>query len=112
MLGLAGSSSIIDCDVNHKYYEQNDIYVIAAGIARECYFGTNVRNVNMGPYFSALGAAQYLVRQKVKGIAASTAKVPGGDFNNLGVRSSPSRTTSRARRSSRSCRSTTARRWR
>jgi branched-chain amino acid transport system substrate-binding protein len=85
VLGLAGSSSIIDCDVNHKYYEQNNIYVIAAGIARECYFGSNVRNVNMGPYFSALGAAQYLVRQKVKGLAVSTGKLPGGDFNNLGV---------------------------
>ena len=71
VLGLAGSSSIIDCDVNHQYYEKNDIYVIAAGIARECYFGSNVRNVNMGPYFSALGAAQYLVRQKVKGLAVA-----------------------------------------
>ena len=85
VLGLAGSSSIIDCDVNHKYYEKNDIYVIAAGIARECYFGSNVRNVNMGPYFSALGAAQYLVRQKVKALVATTGKLPGGDFNNLGV---------------------------
>jgi branched-chain amino acid transport system substrate-binding protein len=85
VLGLAGSSSIIDCDVNHEYYEKNDIYVIAAGIARECYFGSNVRNVNMGPYFSALGAAQYLVRQKVKGLAVAGAKIPGGDFNNLGV---------------------------
>jgi branched-chain amino acid transport system substrate-binding protein len=85
VLGLAGSSSIIDCDVNHQYYEKNDIYVIAAGIARECYFGSNVRNVNMGPYFSALGAAQYLVRQKVKAIAVAGARIPGGDFNNLGV---------------------------
>jgi branched-chain amino acid transport system substrate-binding protein len=85
VLGLAGSSSLIDCAVNHKYYEQNDIYVIAAGIARECYFGTNIRNVNMGPYFSALGAAQYLVNQKVKKIVAATARVPGADFNNLGV---------------------------
>jgi branched-chain amino acid transport system substrate-binding protein len=85
VLGLAGSSSLIDCAVNHEYYEKNDINVIAAGIARECYFGTNVRNVNMGPYFSALGAAQYLVRQNVKSIVAATARVPGADFNNLGV---------------------------
>ena len=85
VLGLAGSSSIIDCAVNQKLYEQKDFYVIAAGIARECYFGTNVRNVNMGPYFSALGAAQYLVRQKVKSLAVATQKVPGADFNNLGA---------------------------
>ena len=110
VLGLAGSSSIIDCDVNHKYYEQNDIYVIAAGIARECYFGTNVRNVNMGPYFSALGAAQYLVRQKVKGLAVATAKVPGGGLQQPRRRPSwPRRTTSRPRRSSSRCRSPTAR---
>jgi branched-chain amino acid transport system substrate-binding protein len=85
VLGLAGSSSIIDCAVNQKLYEQKDFYVIAAGIARECYFGTNVRNVNMGPYFSALGAAQYLVRQKAKSLAVATQKVPGADFNNLGA---------------------------
>ena len=85
VLGLAGSSSIIDCAVNQKLYEQKDFYVIAAGIARECYFGTNVRNVNMGPYFSALGAAQYLVRQKAKALAVATQKVPGADFNNLGA---------------------------
>ncbi len=85
VLGLAGSSSIIDCAVNQKLYEQKGYYVIAAGIARECYFGTNVRNVNMGPYFSALGAAQYLVRQKAKSLAVATQKVPGADFNNLGA---------------------------
>jgi branched-chain amino acid transport system substrate-binding protein len=85
VLGLVGSSSVIDCAVNHKYYEQHDIYVIAAGIARECYFTTNVRDVNMGPYFSAEGAAQYLVRQHVKSIAVATARTPGADFNNLGV---------------------------
>jgi branched-chain amino acid transport system substrate-binding protein len=85
VLGLAGSSSIIDCAVNHKLYEEKGYYVIAAGIARECYFTTNVRDVNMGPYFSALGAAQYLVRQKVKSLAVATQKVPGADFNNLGV---------------------------
>ena len=39
----------------------------------------------MGPYFSALGAAQYLVRQKAKSLAVATQKVPGADFNNLGA---------------------------
>jgi len=85
VLGLVGNTSLIDCAVNEKYYKENDIYVIASGIARECYFGTNVRNVNMGPYFSAIGAAQYLVRQNVKKIVAATSRVPGADFNNLGV---------------------------
>ncbi len=35
VLGIAGSSSIIECDVNHKYYEAQNYYVIAAGIAPE-----------------------------------------------------------------------------
>jgi branched-chain amino acid transport system substrate-binding protein len=39
----------------------------------------------MGPYFSTLGAAQYLVRQKVKGLAVANTKAPGADFNNLGA---------------------------
>jgi branched-chain amino acid transport system substrate-binding protein len=85
VLGLVGSSSLIDCAVNQKLYEREHIYVIAAGIARECYFGTNVRDVNMGPYFSTLGAAQYLVRQHVKSIVSTTANVPGAEFNNLGA---------------------------
>jgi branched-chain amino acid transport system substrate-binding protein len=85
VLGFVGNSSLIDCAVNHKYYEDNDFYVIAAGIARECYFGTNIRNLNMGPYFSTLGAAQYLVRQGIKGLAVANTKTPGADFNNLGA---------------------------
>jgi branched-chain amino acid transport system substrate-binding protein len=85
VLGLAGSSSLIDCAVNHKYYEEHDIFVIAAGIARECYFGTNIRNVNMGPYFSTLGAAQYLARQKVKSLVVVNQKTPGAGFNNQGA---------------------------
>jgi branched-chain amino acid transport system substrate-binding protein len=85
VLGFVGNSSFIDCAVNHEYYEKNDLYVIAAGIARECYFGTNIRNLNMGPYFSTLGAAQYLVRQGIKGLAIANTKAPGADFNNLGA---------------------------
>jgi branched-chain amino acid transport system substrate-binding protein len=85
VLGLAGSSSLIDCAVNHEYYEEHDIFVIAAGIARECYFTTNIRNVNMGPYFSTLGAAQYLARQKVKSLVVVNQKTPGAGFNNQGA---------------------------
>jgi branched-chain amino acid transport system substrate-binding protein len=85
VLGFVGNSSFIDCAVNHEYYEKNDLNVIAAGIARECYFGTNIRNLNMGPYFSTLGAAQYLIRQGVKKLAVANTKAPGADFNNLGA---------------------------
>ena len=39
VLGIVGNTSLIDCAVNQKYYAKQDIYVIAAGVARECYFG-------------------------------------------------------------------------
>ena len=66
MLGFVGNSSLLDCAVNQKFYEERDIYVILAGVPRECFTTPNVAAVNMGPYYSALGAAQYLVRQEVK----------------------------------------------
>jgi branched-chain amino acid transport system substrate-binding protein len=71
--------------VNHKTYEERDYYVIANGVARECYFTENIRDVNMGPYFSTVGAAQYLVNQGAKSIVAATLKGPGTDFNNQGA---------------------------
>ena len=33
--GIVGSTSLIECAVNHEYYEQKNFYVIAAGIAPE-----------------------------------------------------------------------------
>src|SRR5829696_4816988 len=35
--GIVGSTSIIECAVNHKYYEANGYYVIGSGISPECY---------------------------------------------------------------------------
>jgi branched-chain amino acid transport system substrate-binding protein len=85
VLGIVGSTSLIDCAVNLKFYEKNDIFPIMSGVARECYFSKNVRDANMGPYFSTVGAAQYLVRQKAKSLVAATLKAPGADFNNQGA---------------------------
>jgi branched-chain amino acid transport system substrate-binding protein len=85
VLGIVGNTSLIDCAVNHKKYEEKDFYVIANGVARECYFTSNIRDVNMGPYFSTVGAAQYLVNQGAKSIVAATLKGPGTDFNNQGA---------------------------
>ena len=85
VLGLVGSTSILECAINHKYYEEHDIYAIVAGVPRECFFTSNIAAVNMGPYYSAIGAAQYLVRQGAKSLVAVTGKLPGGDFNNQGV---------------------------
>jgi branched-chain amino acid transport system substrate-binding protein len=85
VMGIVGSTSLIDCAVNLKYYEKNDIFPIMSGVARECYFSSNIRDANMGPYFSTLGAAQTLVKEGAKSLVAATLKAPGADFNNQGA---------------------------
>ena len=53
VVGMVGNTSIIECTVNHKYYEQQGFYVIASGIAPECYGTSNIASVNMGPRYSS-----------------------------------------------------------
>jgi branched-chain amino acid transport system substrate-binding protein len=85
VLGIVGNTSLIDCAVNQKYYAKQAINMIANGVARECYFSENIRDINMGPYYSTVGAAQYLINQGAKSIVAATLKAPGTDFNNQGA---------------------------
>ena len=111
--GSSGNTSLLDCAVNQKFYEKNDIYVIAAGVPRECYFGAEHRAREHGA--ELLGARR-----------RAGARPPGREVARRGDRqgsrarttttracsSSPRRTTSRARASSSRCRSPTARRSR
>ena len=53
--------SILDCPVNHEFYEQNDFYPIVAGVPNECFNTPNIAALNMGPLYSSLGAVRYLV---------------------------------------------------
>jgi branched-chain amino acid transport system substrate-binding protein len=82
VVGLVGNTSIIECSVNHKYYEQKHLYVIASGIAPECYGvgDTNVSSVNMGPRYSSDGAVQYVIRAGVKKIVFDQSNVPGTGY--------------------------------
>jgi branched-chain amino acid transport system substrate-binding protein len=81
VLAIVGSTSLIDCTVNHAFYEQNNFNVIVAGVPFDCFQTPNIAAVNMGPYYSSLGAAQYLVRAGAKSIVAVGANVPGGDHD-------------------------------
>jgi branched-chain amino acid transport system substrate-binding protein len=85
VLGIVGNTSLIDCAVNQKYYAEQGYNVIANGVARECYFSENIRDINMGPYYSTVGAGQYLINQGAKSLVAATLKAPGTDFNNQGA---------------------------
>jgi branched-chain amino acid transport system substrate-binding protein len=80
VLGIVGNTSLIECAVNHKYYESKGFYVIGSGIAPECYSTSNFAAVNMGPRYSVDGAAQYLLREKVSKIVLVQANVPGTGY--------------------------------
>ncbi|HYW23382.1 MAG TPA: ABC transporter substrate-binding protein [Terriglobales bacterium] len=85
VLAIVGSTSLIDCPVNHTLYEQRGFNVIVAGVPFACFSTPNIAAVNMGPYYSSEGAAQYLVRQGVKTMVVAGANVPGGDHDISGV---------------------------
>ena len=53
--------SILDCPVNHKYYEANGFYPIVAGVPNECFNTPNIAALNMGPLYSSLGAVRYVI---------------------------------------------------
>jgi branched-chain amino acid transport system substrate-binding protein len=80
VVGIVGNTSIIECAINHKYYESKGYYVIGSGIAPECYSTSNFAAVNMGPRYSVDGAAQYLLRQDAKKIVLVQANVPGTGY--------------------------------
>ncbi len=71
--------SILDCPVNHKYYEANGFYPIVAGVPNECFNTPNIAALNMGPLYSSLGAIRYLIdKAGAKGsIVMVSPKQPG-----------------------------------
>jgi len=80
VLGMVGNTSIIECAINHKYYEAKGIYMIGSGIAPECYSTSNIAAVNMGPRFSSDGAVQYVIRAGVNKIVFDQSNVPGTGY--------------------------------
>ena len=80
VLGLVGNTSIIECAVNHKYYEAKGYNVIASGIAPECYGTPNIASVNMGPRYSSDGATQAVIRAGAKKIVFDQSNVPGTGY--------------------------------
>ena len=80
VVGIVGNISIIECTVNHKYWESKGIYTIGAGIAPECWSTPNSAPVNMGPRYSVDGGTQYLIRQKVKKLVLVQSNVPGTGY--------------------------------
>jgi branched-chain amino acid transport system substrate-binding protein len=80
VLGLVGSTSLIDCTVNHKYYESKGFYVIEAGVPAECFTTPNMAPVNMGPRISMTGIADYAVRHGAKKLVEYNPNNPGVEY--------------------------------
>ena len=86
VLGIVGSTSVIDCSVNKDYYAKQGYYLIIAGVDQACFTSPNYSAVNMGPYYSSLGGAQAAVRKGAKGkLVVSSPNQPGFDVINSGV---------------------------
>ncbi len=77
-VGVVGNTSLIDCPVNHKYYESKGAYVIIAGVPGECFGTPNIAAVNMGPRYSNIGSAAALVRAHIKGTLVVSSPSAGG----------------------------------
>jgi len=86
VLGIVGSTSLIECSVNRDYYAQQEYYLIIAGVSQDCFTSPNYSAVNMGPYYSSLGGAQAAVRAGAEGtIVVASPNQPGFDLINSGV---------------------------
>ncbi len=86
VLAIVGNTSLLECDVNTEYYASNGYSPIIAGVAPGCFLNDTWSAVNMGPYYSNLGAAQAVVRAGAAGkLVVASPDQPGMDFNNSSV---------------------------
>jgi branched-chain amino acid transport system substrate-binding protein len=80
VVGIVGNTSIIECTVDHSYWEKQGFAIIDSGIAPECYSTSNSAAVNMGPRYSSDGAVQYALTQHPTKIVFDQANVPGTSY--------------------------------
>jgi branched-chain amino acid transport system substrate-binding protein len=72
VVGVVGNTSFAECGTNAKYYTRKGFVVIGAGVQAECYSTPAFAEVNMGPRYSNVGAAQALVRAGIKKLAIAS----------------------------------------
>jgi branched-chain amino acid transport system substrate-binding protein len=72
VVGIVGNTSFAECGTNWKYYKSKGFVVIGAGVQAECYSTPSFAEVNMGPRYSVVGAAQALVRAGIKKLAVAS----------------------------------------
>jgi branched-chain amino acid transport system substrate-binding protein len=84
VLGIVGNTSIIECSIDHSYWENLGFFIVDSGIAPECYSTPNSAAVNMGPRYSSDGAVQYALSQHVSKIVFDQSNVPGTGYIGAG----------------------------
>jgi branched-chain amino acid transport system substrate-binding protein len=88
VVGMVGNSSFVECAANAKFYETNNVLVIAGvGVPRDCFHSRNIAPTNGGPRMSNIGAAQYMHDElKVKRLVCIGPNIPNvGDWSCEGV---------------------------
>jgi branched-chain amino acid transport system substrate-binding protein len=72
VVGVVGNTSFAECGTNWKYYKSKGFVVIGAGVQAECYSTPSFAEVNSGPRYSNVGAAQALIKAGAKKIAVAS----------------------------------------
>jgi branched-chain amino acid transport system substrate-binding protein len=72
VVGVVGNTSFTECGVNWKYYKSKGYIVIGAGVQAECFGTPSIVETNMGPRYSAIGAAQMLVKRGAKSLVIAS----------------------------------------
>ena len=72
VVGITGNTSFAECGTNWKYYKSKGYVVIGAGVQAECYSTPSFAEVNAGPRYSNVGAAQALVKAGIKKLAIAS----------------------------------------
>jgi branched-chain amino acid transport system substrate-binding protein len=80
VVGIVGNTSLLECTIDHTYWEKLGYQVVDSGIAPECYSTSNSAAVNMGPRYSSDGAVQYALAQHVSKIVFDQSNVPGTGY--------------------------------
>jgi branched-chain amino acid transport system substrate-binding protein len=80
VVGIVGNTSIIECTIDHGYWQSLGYYTIGSGIAPECWSTPNSATSNMGPRYSSDGAVQYALAQHVSKIVFDQSNVPGTTY--------------------------------
>ncbi|MBV9800454.1 MAG: hypothetical protein JO039_20550, partial [Solirubrobacterales bacterium] len=80
VVGIVGNTSILECTIDHTFWEKHGYYAIDSGIAPECYSTPNSAAVNMGPRYSSDGAVQYAIAQHASKIVFDQSNVPGTGY--------------------------------